>query len=123
MIFHLSSQGEVFGKVHLFFSLSCAVQRKHQTEVYRVYKEHFFQEHPFIHTILFELYFGDTGQGEEQYHQSAIKWLKDTKSADRYIEGVIKRFPKLPQQWWPVALNCLYAALCVSEKHHLSGIQ
>ncbi len=115
MIFHLSSQGEVFGKVHLFFSLFCAVQRKHQTEVYRVYKEHFFQEHPFIHTILFELYFGDTGQGAEQYHQSAIKWLKDTKSADRYIEGVIKRFPKLPQQWWPVALNCLCAALCVSE--------
>ncbi|KAL1270548.1 hypothetical protein QQF64_029564 [Cirrhinus molitorella] len=115
MIHQLSSQGEVFEKVHLFFSVACAVQTKHQTHVYRDFKEHFFQEHPFIHTILFERYYSVTGQGAEQYQQSAIKWLKDTKSADRYIEGVIKRFPRIPPQYWPVALNSLYVALCVSE--------
>uniref|UniRef100_A0A8C2FTV6 Uncharacterized protein n=1 Tax=Cyprinus carpio TaxID=7962 RepID=A0A8C2FTV6_CYPCA len=58
MIRQLSSQGEVFEKVHLFFSLSCSVQTKNQTEVYRVYEEHFFQENPFNHIILFEVYYG-----------------------------------------------------------------
>ncbi len=115
MIHQISSQGEVFEKVHLFFSLSCAVTTKKQTDVYRDFKEHFFQEHPFIHTILFEHYYFVSGQGADQYHQSATKWLKDTKSADRYIEGVIKRFPNIPQKHWPVALNSMYVALCVSE--------
>ncbi len=115
MIHQLSSQGDVFEKVHLFFSLFCAVRTKNLTEVYSLYKEHFFQEHPFIHTILFEHYYGVIGRDADQYHQSATKWLKDTKSADRYIEGVIKRFPNIPQKHWPVALKCMYVALCVSE--------
>ncbi|XP_067278117.1 probable serine/threonine-protein kinase irlE isoform X2 [Pseudorasbora parva] len=115
MICQLSSQSEVFDKVRIFFSFSCDVRRKKQTEVYRDYKEHFFQENPFDHLIYFEHYFNVIGQSEEQYRQSAIKWLKDTKSADRYIEGLIQRFPKIPRDHWPVALNCLYAALCVSE--------
>ncbi len=117
MIHKISSQGEVFEKVHLFFSVACAVTTKKQTDVYRDFKEHFFQEQPFIHTILFEIYYSVIGQGAEQYHQSAIKWLKDTKSADRYIEGVIKRFPKIPQKHWPVALNCLNAALRISKNN------
>ncbi|XP_016368982.1 uncharacterized protein LOC107709092 isoform X2 [Sinocyclocheilus rhinocerous] len=115
MIRRLSSQDKVFEKVHLFFSLSCSLQTKNQTEVYRVYEEHFFQEDPFNHIILFEVYFGFIGPGAVQYHQSAIKWLKDTKSAERYIEGVIKRFPRIPQKHWQIALNCLNVALCVSE--------
>ncbi len=115
MIHQLSPQGDVFEKVHLFFSLFCALRTKNLTEVYSLYKEHFFQEHPFIHTILFEHYCVFSGQGADQYRQSATKWLKDTKSADRYIEGFIKRFPKLPRQCRRVALNCMYVALCVSE--------
>ncbi len=51
MIHQLSSQGEEFEKVHLFYSFSCAVRTKNQTDVYRVYKEHFFQEDPFINII------------------------------------------------------------------------
>ncbi len=117
MIHQISLQGEVFEKVHLFFSLFCAVRTKKQTDVYRDFKEHFFQEQPFIHTILFELYYFVIGRDADQYHQSAIKWLKDTKSADRYIEGVIKRFPKIPQKHWPVALNCLNAALRISKNN------
>uniref|UniRef100_A0A8C2KQQ0 Protein kinase domain-containing protein n=1 Tax=Cyprinus carpio TaxID=7962 RepID=A0A8C2KQQ0_CYPCA len=115
MIHQLSSQGEVFEKVHIALSFFCAVQNKNQTEVYTVYKEHFFQEDPFVHLIYFELYFGVIGQGAEQYRQSAIKWLKDTKSAEGYIEGIIERFSKIPQEHWQIALNCLNAALCVSE--------
>uniref|UniRef100_A0A673NMB8 Protein kinase domain-containing protein n=1 Tax=Sinocyclocheilus rhinocerous TaxID=307959 RepID=A0A673NMB8_9TELE len=115
MIHQLSSQGEVFEKVHLFFSLSCAVRTKTQIEVYRLYNEIFFQEDPFNHIILFEVYFGVIGQGAEQYRQSAIKFLKDTKSADKYIEGVIKRFPKIPPEYWLNPLNCLYVALCISK--------
>ncbi len=115
MIHQISSQGDVFEKVHLFFSVACAVRTKKQTDVYRDFKEHFFQEHPFIHTILFEHYYFVSGPGADQYHQSATKWLKDTKSADRYIEEVIKRFPNIPQKHWPVALNSMYVTLCVSE--------
>ncbi len=115
MIHQLSSQGDVFEKVHLFFSLFCAVRTKNLTEVYSLYKEHFFQEHPFIHTILFEHYYSVIGRDADQYHQSATKWLKDTKSADRYIEGLIKRFPNIHQKHWPVTLNSMYVALCVSE--------
>ncbi len=115
MIHQISSQGEVFEKVHLFFSVACALPTKKQTDVYRDFKEHFFQEQPFIHTILFEHYYSVIGRDADQYHQSATKWLKDTKSADRYIEGVIKRFPNIPQKHWPVALNSMYVALCVSE--------
>ncbi|KAL0187730.1 hypothetical protein M9458_014829, partial [Cirrhinus mrigala] len=115
MICRLSSQGEVSKEIHRSFSFSCAVRTKNQMEVYRVYKEHFFQEDPFVQLIYFELYFGVIGPSAEQYRQSAIKWLKDTKSADRYIEGVIKRFPRIPQEHKLIALNCLNAALCVSE--------
>uniref|UniRef100_A0A8C0YDF5 Uncharacterized protein n=2 Tax=Cyprinus carpio carpio TaxID=630221 RepID=A0A8C0YDF5_CYPCA len=115
MIHQLSSQGELFEKVHLFFSLSCAVRTKTQIEVYRIYNEHFFQEDPFNHIILFEVYFGVIGPGAEQYRQSAIKFLKDTKTTDRYIEGVIKRFPRIPQEYWLYPLNCLYVALCISK--------
>uniref|UniRef100_A0A671K9C9 Probable serine/threonine-protein kinase irlC n=1 Tax=Sinocyclocheilus anshuiensis TaxID=1608454 RepID=A0A671K9C9_9TELE len=109
-IHQLSSQGEVFEKVHLFFSLSRALRTNN---LCRSYNEHFFQEHPFNHTVLLELYFSVVDM--EQYHHIAIKWLKDTKSADRYMEGVIKRFPRIPQEHWPNALDCLNAALCVSE--------
>ncbi len=91
------------------------VRTKNLTEVYSLYKEHLFQEQPFIHTILFEHYYVFSGQGADQYGQSATKWLKDTKSADRYIEGFIKRFPKLPRQCQRVALNSMYVVLCVSE--------
>ncbi|XP_065145633.1 uncharacterized protein [Paramisgurnus dabryanus] len=116
MILQLSSHNGNFKKVQIFFSFSCAVQRKHQTEVFSIYKAHFHKEHPFIHTILFEDYFGVIGLAAEEYRQSAIKWLKDTKSADKYIEEVIKRFPKIVKNHLPVVLNCLNAALCVSEK-------
>uniref|UniRef100_A0A8C2KJ21 Protein kinase domain-containing protein n=1 Tax=Cyprinus carpio TaxID=7962 RepID=A0A8C2KJ21_CYPCA len=44
MIFQLSSQSKEFEKVHLFFSLFCAVQRKHQTEVYETLEE-YIQDH------------------------------------------------------------------------------
>ncbi|XP_050958990.1 uncharacterized protein LOC127160394 [Labeo rohita] len=115
MIHQLSSQGEVFEKAHLYLSFSCAIRTKNQTDVYRLYKEHFFRENPFDYLIYFELYLTVPGPSAEQYNQSAIKWLKDTKSADRYIEGVIKRFPKIPQEYWTFALNCMYVALCVSE--------
>ncbi|XP_051756599.1 uncharacterized protein LOC127516227 isoform X1 [Ctenopharyngodon idella] len=115
MICHLSSQGEVSEKKYISFSFPCAVQKKNQTEVYRLFKEHFFQEDPFDHLIYFEHYFSVIGPSSEQYRQSAIKWLKDTKSADRYIEGLIKRFPRILQEHWPIVLNCLKIALCVSE--------
>uniref|UniRef100_A0A8C2E4S5 Protein kinase domain-containing protein n=1 Tax=Cyprinus carpio TaxID=7962 RepID=A0A8C2E4S5_CYPCA len=119
MIHHLqlSSQSEVFKKVYISFTFSCALQKKSQMEVYSIYKEHFFQEDPFVHLIYFELYYSVIGPGAEQYHQSAIKWLKDTNSTDRYIEGVIKRFPAISQGLWPVALNCLNAALRISKNN------
>ncbi|XP_043101703.1 uncharacterized protein LOC122349643 [Puntigrus tetrazona] len=115
MIHQLSLQDKVFENVYRSVSFFCDVPSKNQKNVLRIYKEHFFEEHPFSHIILFEEYYGVTGQGAEPYHQSAIKWLKDTKSTDRYIEGVIRRFPKIPQKHWLVALNCLNAASCVSE--------
>ncbi len=115
IIHQLSSQGEVFEKVHRSFFFPFAVQTKNQAEVYRIYKEHFFQEDCFVPFIYFELYYGVIGPGAEQYHQSAIKWLKDTKSSDRYIEGVIKRFPRIPQEHSLIALNCLNAALRISK--------
>ncbi|XP_042617329.1 serine/threonine-protein kinase/endoribonuclease ire-1-like [Cyprinus carpio] len=54
-----------------------------------------------------KVYYGVIGQGVEQYHQSAIKWLKDTKTTDRYIEGVIKRFPRIPQEHCSSAVDSL----------------
>ncbi|KAI7814304.1 hypothetical protein IRJ41_012141 [Triplophysa rosa] len=116
MIHRLSSQNKDFEKVQIFFSFSCAVSKKPQTEVFSIYKAHFLKEHPFTHTLLFEEYFSVIGAGAEQYQQSAIKWLKDTKSADKYIEDVIKRFPRILKRSWTVAFNCLNAALCVSER-------
>ncbi|XP_067257445.1 probable serine/threonine-protein kinase irlE [Chanodichthys erythropterus] len=116
MILQLSSQGEVSEEVRISFSFSCAVRKKNNhAEVYRLFKEHFFQEDPFVPLIYFEKYFGVIGPSSEQYRQSAIKWLKDTNSADRYIKGLIKRFPRIPQEHWLVALNCLNVGLCVSE--------
>ncbi|XP_021333736.1 uncharacterized protein [Danio rerio] len=115
MISEISSHNEEFKKVHQFFSTFCDILPKKPTEVHRIYKEHFLQEQPFMHINLFEMYFGPFGLGDEQYRQSAIKWLKDTKSADRYIEGAIKRFPKISQEYCVHLLTCLSFALCVSE--------
>ncbi|XDV17546.1 hypothetical protein PO909_023389 [Leuciscus waleckii] len=116
IIFQLSSQAELSEKVRISFSFICAIQTKSQIEVYRDFKEHFFEEDPFDHLIYFEIYFDVVGPGEELFRQTAIKWLKDTKSADRYIEGLIERFPRIPQENWQSALNCLNVALCVSER-------
>ncbi|KAA0723828.1 Serine/threonine-protein kinase/endoribonuclease ire-1 [Triplophysa tibetana] len=117
MIHQLSSQNEDFEKVQIFFSFSCAVQKKQQTEVFSIYRAHFLKENPFTHILLFEEYFSVIGAGAEQYQQSAIKWLKDTKSADKYIEDVIKRFPRISKMHYlAVAFNCLNAVLRVSER-------
>ncbi|XP_051571123.1 uncharacterized protein LOC127450796 [Myxocyprinus asiaticus] len=112
----LSIQREDFEKVQIFLSFSHAVTKNDQREVFKSFEKHFFKEHPVFHTILFEGYFGVIGQGAEMYCQSAIKWLKETKSADRYIKEIIKRFPRIPQENCVVALNCLNAALCVIER-------
>ncbi|KAA0723830.1 putative serine/threonine-protein kinase irlD [Triplophysa tibetana] len=114
MIHRLSSQNEDFEKVQIFFSFSCAVQKKSQTEVFSICKAHFLKEHPFTHTLLFEEYFSVIGA--EQYQHSAIKWLKDTKSADKYIEDVIKRFPRILKSHLFSPFNCLNIVLRVSER-------
>ncbi|XP_056609508.1 serine/threonine-protein kinase/endoribonuclease IRE2-like [Triplophysa dalaica] len=117
IIHRLSSQNEDLEKVQIFFSFSCAVPKKHQTEVFSIYKAHFLKENPFTHTLLFEEYFSVIGAGAEQYQQSAIKWLKDTKSSDKYIEDVIKRFPRISKMHYlAIAFNCLNAVLRVSER-------
>ncbi|XP_057192299.1 uncharacterized protein LOC130555814 isoform X2 [Triplophysa rosa] len=117
MIHRLSSQNEDFEKVQIFFSFSCAVSKKPQTEVFSIYKAHFLKEHPFTHTLLFEEYFSVIGAGAEQYQQSAIKWLKDTKSADKYIEDIIKRFPRISRMnYLAIVFNCLNNVLRVSER-------
>ncbi|XP_056614481.1 uncharacterized protein LOC130429743 isoform X2 [Triplophysa dalaica] len=117
MIHRLSSQNEDFEKVQIFFSFSCAVPKKQQTEVFSIYRAHFLKENPFTHTLLFEEYFSVIGPGAEQYQQSAIKWLKDTKSSDKYIEDVIKRFPRISKMHYlAIAFNCLNAVLRVSER-------
>ncbi|XP_052003733.1 uncharacterized protein LOC127658454 [Xyrauchen texanus] len=116
MVNRLSIQREDFEKLQIFLSFSHAVTKNTQREVFKEVEKHFFEEHPEFHTILFEGYFGVIGQGAEMYRQSAIKWLKETKNADRYIKEIIKRFPRIPQESCVVALNCLNAALCVIER-------
>lgn len=64
MMCQLYSQGEMT-EIYIHFSFHCAVRTKKQTEVYRVYKEHFFQEDPFEHLIYFEHYFNVIGPSEE----------------------------------------------------------
>ncbi|XDV24104.1 hypothetical protein PO909_028369 [Leuciscus waleckii] len=112
MICQLYSQGEVSDKVHIYFSFTCALKTKTQTEIYRDFKEHFFEEDPFVALIYFERYRDLFGLDAKE---SAIQWLKDTKSADRYIKGLIRRFPRIPQENFPIVLNCLNIAVCVSE--------
>ncbi len=116
MIHQLSIQSEHFQIVERFFCFSSAIHNRDQAEVFKIYKEYFFEEHPVIHLIIFELYFGVTGPIADQYHQRAIKWLKDKRKADIYTEGVISRFPRIPQKHWLDPLNCLNVALCISKR-------
>uniref|UniRef100_A0A8C1QFT6 Uncharacterized protein n=1 Tax=Cyprinus carpio TaxID=7962 RepID=A0A8C1QFT6_CYPCA len=83
MIRQLSSQDEVFEKVHQFYSLSCALRTKNHC---RINEEHFFQEHPFIHTVLFEV--GHHPFGEQPFCEVNI--LQGRYSLDHLDDDVAK---------------------------------
>ncbi|KAG7330132.1 hypothetical protein KOW79_006354 [Hemibagrus wyckioides] len=107
---------KVVEKCRLFFNYAAMVPRKTQPEVFNFCKEHFFEEHPFTHILLFEGYFNVVGPSTELYQQSSIKWLKDSKKTDIYIEGFIKRFPRIPNEQRMTSLNTLHAVICMMRE-------
>ncbi|XP_058250787.1 uncharacterized protein LOC131356051 isoform X1 [Hemibagrus wyckioides] len=107
---------KVVEKCRLFFNYATMVPRTKQPEVFNFCKEHFFEEHPFTHIVLFEGYFNVVGPSTELYQQSSIKWLKDSKKTDIYIEGFIKRFPRIPFEHRLQALNSLHAVICMMRE-------
>ncbi|XP_051505076.1 uncharacterized protein LOC127412400 isoform X1 [Myxocyprinus asiaticus] len=118
MIHRLSLQSENFEKVQIFFSFFCAVTKQEQGKVFKIYREHFLKEHPFVHVILFEMYFGVTGPYANKYQKSAIKWLSatlitGTYSLREHISGLSKRFPRIPKKHSLIILNCLNGVLSV----------
>lgn len=116
LINKLPSGNEVVGKCRMFFNFSTAVPKKTQEEVFNVWREHFLEEHPFTHLTLFEIYFNVVGRLAEQYRQSSIKWLKDSKKTDIYINGFIERFPRIPHEHRIQALNSLHAVICMMRE-------
>ncbi|KAK3567371.1 hypothetical protein QTP86_019898 [Hemibagrus guttatus] len=100
----------------MFFNFAAMVPRKTQPEVFNFCREHFFEEHPFSHILLFEGYFNVVGPSDELYQQNSIKWLKDSKKTDIYIEGFIKRFPRIPYEQRITSLNTLHAVICTMRE-------
>ncbi|XP_035375841.1 probable serine/threonine-protein kinase irlA isoform X1 [Electrophorus electricus] len=107
---------EAFEKCRIFFYLTSTVGQKSQPEVFDLFREHFFEEHPLNHLTLLEVFFNVVGPSSEQYHQSSVKWLKDSKNIDIYIEGFIKRFPIIPNDSCIRALTTLHAVICMMKE-------
>ncbi len=76
MICRLSSQSQVFDKVHQFFFLSCAARTKKEIEVSEFIRKISFKSILSIHTILFEVYFGVIVPSAEQYRQERHQVVK-----------------------------------------------
>ncbi|XP_017569457.1 uncharacterized protein LOC108437100 isoform X1 [Pygocentrus nattereri] len=111
IVHRLPSGTEAFEKCRLFFKLTTLVSKKTQEELFNLFKEQFLEEHPFSHITLLENYFNVIGRGAEQFRLSSIKWLKDSKNTDTYIEGFIQRFPRIPNEHQLIALNTLEAVI------------
>ncbi|KAK3567370.1 hypothetical protein QTP86_019899 [Hemibagrus guttatus] len=116
LINKLPAGNEVVDKCRMFFNFAAMRSRKTQPEVFNFCREHFFEEHPFTHVLLFEGYFNVVGPSTELYQQNSIKWLKDSKKTDIYIEGFIKRFPKIPYEQRLTSLNTLHAVICTMRE-------
>ncbi|KAI4900145.1 hypothetical protein NFI96_023874, partial [Prochilodus magdalenae] len=111
VIHQLSEKNETVKKGRIFFDFVSAVPKKSYLEVFNLCKDHFLEEYPFFHVTLLERYFNVKGQGAEQYRQSSIKWLKDSKNIDLYIKGFSKRFPRIPHELQLIALTTLQAVI------------
>ncbi|XP_076852140.1 uncharacterized protein LOC143504806 [Brachyhypopomus gauderio] len=116
VIRHLPPGNEAFEKSRIFFYFTSDVRKKAQPEVFDLFKKHFLIEHRLNHLTLFEVSFNVVGPTSEQYRQSSIKWLKDSKNIDIYIQGFMKRFPIIPQDNRLCALNTLRAVICMMKK-------
>ncbi|XP_060791178.1 uncharacterized protein LOC132894981 isoform X3 [Neoarius graeffei] len=112
----LPAGNEAVEKCRMFFNFTTMVLKKTQPEVFNFCREHFLEEHPFTLLALFERYFNVMGRSAEQYQQSSIKWLKDSKKTDTYIQGFIKRFPRIPHEYRMMALNSLNAVICMMRE-------
>ncbi|XP_060791220.1 uncharacterized protein LOC132895057 [Neoarius graeffei] len=112
----LPAGNEAVEKCRMFFNFTTMVPKKTQSEVFNFCREHFLEEHPFTLLALFERYFNVVGRSAEQYQQSSIKWLKDSKKTDTYIQGFIKRFPRIPHEYRMMALNSLHAVICMMRE-------
>ncbi|XP_072542945.1 uncharacterized protein [Salminus brasiliensis] len=116
IILQIPPGNEDFEKCRLFFYLTSAVRKKTQLEVFNIFKEKFLEEHPFTHLTLFEIYFNVMGPDAEQYQQSSIRWLRDSRNSDLYIEGIINRFSRIPHENQALALNTLQAVICMMKE-------
>ncbi|KAI5627424.1 hypothetical protein C0J50_13024, partial [Silurus asotus] len=103
-------------KWRMFFNFTAMVPKKSQPEVFHFFKEHFLEEHPINHLVLFELYNNVTGRSQEQYRQSSIKWMRDSMKSEIYINGFIKRFPKISMEHRIFAMSSLHAVICMMKE-------
>lgn len=112
----LPAGNEAVEKCRIFFNFTAMVPKKTQPEVFNFCREHFLEEHPFTLLALFESYFNVVGSLAEQYRQSSINWLKDSRKTDSYIQGFIERFPRIPHELRVIALNSLHAVICMMRE-------
>ncbi|XP_060730387.1 uncharacterized protein LOC132848569 [Tachysurus vachellii] len=116
LINRLPAGNEAVEKCKMFFTFAAMVPRKTQPEVFNFCREHFFEEHPCTHMLLFESYFNAVGPSAEQYQQSSTKWLKNSMKTEIYINGFIERFPRIPDKHRIMPLNSLHAVICMMRE-------
>ncbi|KAK2860541.1 hypothetical protein Q7C36_004707 [Tachysurus vachellii] len=116
LINRLPAGNEAVEKCKMFFTFAAMVPRKTQSEVFNFCREHFFEEHPLTHMLLFERYFNVVGPSAEQYQQSSTKWLKNSMKTEIYINGFIERFPRIPIEHRIMSLNSLHAVICMMRE-------
>jgi len=115
-IHKFASEGdELCSKICYFLDMEIALREKSPEEVFRAFHSHMLLEDPQTHLTMIEALFTVTGPGKEKYCQGSIKWLKETKNLNTYVEGAASRFSSITKTHIKMAVDSLYAIFCTMD--------
>ncbi|CAL8241836.1 unnamed protein product [Merluccius merluccius] len=113
MLHHLASNGvQICSQIKVFVDLLMATRQKCPEEVFQLFDHVMLLENPQTHVSVLDVMLSASGQDETEYRSKGIKWLKDKKKVNLYIEDAVKRFPNLSKELQPLVVRNLNFLFC-----------
>ena len=113
MIHRLASNGvQICSEIKYFVDLVIAVRRKSPEEVFHSFDRVMLFKHPQTHISVIDVVLGVIGPQGTEYRSKGIKWLKDNRTLNRYIEETVKNFKNFSKECQAVVVDNLNSVFC-----------